>query len=157
MYSPANLDLSAADCPNDTSEGDGSNEGNNSLHNSSNAADVKSRRDQIMSRGALFNRSSIGSLSSGRENDDDDKENNNRNGPQLPHQCKSSALEESETETSSPKRAENAIPVNSTQIDHSQLENPMFEMSVLQNILLDLGISKECLPVRPWPKYECNE
>ena len=137
MYSTTNLDLSAADCPNDTSEGDGSNGGNNSSHNSSNAADVKPRRDQIKSRGALFNGSRNGSLSSGREDEDDDKENNNRNGPQLPHQCESSALEESETETSSPKHAENAIPaipVNSTQLDHSRLENPMFEMSVLQGI-----------------------
>ena len=125
-----NHSISVAGCPNDTSGGDGSNEGKSSSHSSS-ADDSKTKRNQVKSRGALFNGSRNSSLSSSVI-----------------------ALKEPETENSSPKNAVldrmsltlkehndtsqrqnvQAITANSTQIDHSQLANPMFDMSVLHGI-----------------------
>ena len=135
-----------------TSGGDGSNEGKSSSHSSS-ADDNKTRRNQVKSRGALFNGSRNSSLSSSYR-EDDNEEKNNRNGPRLLHQCNDIALKEPEIKNFSPQNAVldrmsltlkehnntsqhqnvQAITANSTQIDHSQLANPMFDMSVLHGI-----------------------
>jgi len=147
---------SGDNCPSDTSDGQESDTGNNSSQTSSNSSETKSRRVQIKSRGALFNGSRNGSLSSGRDDDEDDDDKNNSKLPRLLHQCEATALKESEmtehddhqpddtynnhegSAQSHPQKSQTAV-ANSTQINLNESVYPAFDMSLLNGISYSLG------------------
>ena len=148
----------------DTASGDGSkNGGNDCSENQDKTSDSKTRRSKITSRSALFNgsRHNTNSLSSNGGDEDGEDEEDER-GSRLLLQCQVSTIPEQEeseakldhevdtdwadqppfklsqhgTTNIAPSSPQNVMvsAINSTQIDHNQPSNYMFDMSVLQGI-----------------------